>query len=69
MAFVWLVAVPLAIAGNMYARKKQLPWRPKFHMAVMATAVLLPFTASAGLIFNVSGEIKLRPHSVCLFFF
>ncbi|PHZ11506.1 Undecaprenyl diphosphate synthase [Rhizopus microsporus ATCC 52813] len=64
MAFVWLVAVPLAIAGNMYARKKQLPWGPKFHMAVMATAVLLPFTASAGLIFSVSGEIKLRPHSM-----
>jgi ABC-type dipeptide/oligopeptide/nickel transport system permease component len=64
MVFVWLIAVPFAIGANMYARKKRKTWGPRVHMLTMAIAVFLPYTLSAILAFTVSGELKLKPHSV-----
>ncbi|KAI8984521.1 hypothetical protein BDF20DRAFT_999499 [Mycotypha africana] len=63
MVFVWLIAVPLAIGINMYARKKGKPWGPKVHMIIMAIAAFVPYTTSAIIAFVVSGEFKPRPHS------
>lgn len=64
MVFAWLVAVPLAIGANMYARKKNKTWGTKVHMIVMATIAFLPFTISGIIAFTVAGKISFRPHSV-----
>jgi ABC-type dipeptide/oligopeptide/nickel transport system permease component len=67
MVFVWVVAVPIAVAVPMYAKKKQKTWGAKVHMSIMATAAFLPFTVSAIMAFVASGSLKLRPHSVSEF--
>lgn len=65
MAFVWLIAVPMAIGASIYARKKNKTWGPKVHMITMATAAFLPFTISALLAFIVAGTTNIsKPHSV-----
>lgn len=65
MIFVWMVAVPFAVAANMYARKTGKTWGPKVHMTVMAVAAFMPsITAYFMALTAAGGEIKIKPHSV-----
>lgn len=65
MAFVWLVAVPLAVGASMYARKKNKTWGVKLHMITMLTAAFLPFTISSLMAYYVAGTARIhKPHSV-----
>lgn len=64
MVIVWLVAVPFAIAANMYARKRQLSWGPRVHMIIMLVTVPLLFLTSVVAAFSVVGKLEPKPHSV-----
>lgn len=64
MVIVWLIAVPFAIAANMYARKRQLSWGPRVHMIIMLVTVPLLFLTSVVAAFSVVGKLEPKPHSV-----
>ncbi|CAO3626281.1 unnamed protein product [Cunninghamella echinulata] len=64
MAYVWLIAVPLAIGIAVYGRQYKTKSWGNQHMAIMMFGVLVPLTVAAICAFVASGTIKARPHSL-----
>lgn len=65
MIFVWMFAVPFAVAANMYSRKKGKSWGVTVHMIVMGVVAFLPMVTSFFMaLVAAGGALKVRPHSV-----
>jgi ABC-type phosphate transport system permease subunit len=64
MAYVWLLAVPLAIGLAVYGKLFNKNWWGKAHMWIMSIGVIVPLTVAGILGFTASETLKLRPHTV-----
>lgn len=64
MAFVWLVAAPLAIGIALYGRLYNKSWWGNGHMAIMGTIVTVPLIIGVAAGFIAVKGIRMRSHLV-----
>ncbi|CDS12859.1 hypothetical protein LRAMOSA05043 [Lichtheimia ramosa] len=64
MLFVWLLAVPAAIALSAWGREHDKPWWAKAHKLIMAICVTIPMTVAAAFGIIATGGFRAKPHMI-----